>query len=115
MPLKAAPFLATLRILGTHLQDQRYHDLRRELISSGLIDPGTGKWSRLGTTLANPETQFMCELIKESIATRGFTKHEAIADAVAELGLDAASFSAAHKRVERLFDAYRKAVGQKPA
>jgi hypothetical protein len=114
LPLNAAPFLATLRSLGYRLQDQRYHDLHRELVMSNLIDRKTGKWSRFKTTLANPETRLICGLIEETIAA-GFSEREAIAEAVAELGLDAASFYAAHKRVKRLFDEYRKTLGQDPA
>lgn len=115
LPLDAVPFLATLRILGYQTQDPRFHELHRDLIASGLIDQATGKWSRYGTTLTHPLVQDMCEGIEELIATGRFTKREAIADAVAELGLDAANFDAACKRVRRLLDEYRKAVGQKPA
>jgi hypothetical protein len=114
LPAKPVPFLATLRSLGDHLQDQRCHDLLREWGKSNLIDWKTGKWSRHGLTLANPQTRLMCELIEETIATRGFKEREAIADAVKELGLDAPSFRTACKRVKRLLDAYRKAVGQDP-
>jgi hypothetical protein len=95
LELNAARFLATLRSLGDQLQDQRYRDLWNELIRSDLINRKTGKWSRYGLTLANPETRFMCELIEESIASRAFEEREAIADAVVELGLDAPSFYAA--------------------
>jgi hypothetical protein len=115
LPLDAGPFLATLRILGYHLQDRRYIELHRELIYSDLIDWKTGKWSSFGTTVANPFTQDMCGSIEESIAARGFTEREAIADAVAELELEAASFDAAYKRVERLLHAYRKFVVRRPA
>ena len=110
LPLNAIPFLATLRSLGAQLKDQRYLDLHSELVSSNLIDRETGKWSRYGTTLANPQTQFMCELIEETIATRGFNEREAIADAVVELGLEAATFYAAWMRVRDLLHAYRKSV-----
>ena len=113
LPLDAVPFLATLRRLGYQLQDQRFFDLHRELVMSDLIDPKTGKWSRFGTTLANPETQFMCEMIEQSIAA-GSTEREAIAETVVELELDAASFDAAWKRIERLLHEWRKRVGQKP-
>jgi hypothetical protein len=115
LPLDAVAFLATLRALGYQLQDQRCHDLHRDLRASGLIDPKTGKWSHFGTVLGNPETRHMCELIEETIATPDFTEHEAIADAVVQLGLNAASFYAAWKRVERLLKAYRKFVVHGPA
>jgi hypothetical protein len=115
LPLDAVSLVATLRVLAYHLQDQRYHDIRRDLIASGMIDLKTGKWSRWGTVLASPMTHSMCEMIEQSIATRIFTEREAIADAVKELGLDAASFDAACKSVKRLLNAYRKAVGQDPA
>ena len=92
MPLDAGPFLATLRILGYQLQDQRYSTCCANWSRATLIDRKTGKWSRYGSTLANPMTRIMCEMIEETIAARGFTEREAIADAVVELGLDAASF-----------------------
>jgi hypothetical protein len=108
LALDAIPFLATLRSLGAQLQDRRFLDLHHELVSSDLIDRKLGKWSRLGTTLANPMTQFMFELIEETIAVRGFTERAAIAEAVAEFGFDAASFDAAWMRVRDLLHAYRK-------
>ena len=53
-------------------------------------------------------TQFMFELIEETIEVRGFTERAAIAEAVAEFGFDAASFDAAWMRVRDLLHAYRK-------
>jgi len=114
LPLDAIRFLATLRSLGALRQDQRYLDLHGELVSSGLIDRKTGKWLRYQTTLGNPMTQFMCDLIVETIEVRGFTEREAIAEAVAEFGFDAPSFDAAWKALKRLFDQYRKSMGQIP-
>jgi hypothetical protein len=108
LALDAVPFLATLRSLDKQPRDQRYLDLHRELVMSDLIDRKTGKWSRWGTTLANPQTRFMCELIEETIATRDFSERAAIAEAVAEFGFDAASFDAAWMRVRDLLHAYRK-------
>jgi hypothetical protein len=111
LPLNAVPFLATLRSLGYQLQDQRYLDLHRELIESVLIDRATGKWSRWGTVLANPETRFVCEMINQSIAA-GLSEREALAEAVLELGIDAASFDAAYRRLKELRTAFL--MGEKP-
>ena len=105
--LDAATFLATLRRLGYHLQDQRCLDLHRDLVTGGLIDPATGKWSGQmsghGVVLANPETRIVCEAIAAAIAS-GLSKREALAEAVLELDLAAASFEAACQRLERLYD-----------
>ena len=57
--MNAQPFLATLKRLGYVTQDRRYLDLLRDLIAGDLIDRGTGKWARWGTTLAQSDTRFM--------------------------------------------------------
>jgi hypothetical protein len=83
-------------------------------MNSDLIDPATGKWSRYGTTLANPVTWDMWEMIEERIAG-GTSERLAIAEAVAELAISAPSFEAACKSVKRVLDECRKFVRQKPA
>jgi hypothetical protein len=107
LSLDAAPFLQTLRALGNLTQDRRCADLHQLIMSSDLIDPATGKWSRYGTTLANPVTWDMWEMIEELIAS-GTSERLAIAEAVAELALSAQSFEAACKSVKRVLDACRK-------
>jgi hypothetical protein len=113
LELDAVPFLATLRRLGHHLQDQRFLDLHRDLVMSHLIDRETGKWSRYGTTVANPMTRDMCEMIQDLIAGKT-SERLAIAEAVAELAISAPSFEAACKSVKRVLDQARKLVRQKP-
>jgi hypothetical protein len=81
---------------------------------AGLIDRATGHWSRPGVTLSNPLTQTACEIIEDMIAA-GISERLALADAVVELNIDANSFDAAWKRLERLLHEWRKGVGQKPA
>jgi len=115
LEMDAVTFLKTLRCLGRMTQDQRCFDLHRDLIAGDLIDPATGKWARWGTTLAQSDTRFMCELINEDIASRVFTEREVIAAAVDEIDFDAASFDAACARVKELLHAYRATlVREKP-
>src|SRR5258706_5822632 len=57
LSLDAASFLQTLRALGNLTQDRRCADLHQFIMGNDLIDPATGKWSRYGTTLANPVTR----------------------------------------------------------
>ena len=113
LALDAAPFFQTLRALGTLTQDPRFADLHQAVMRSGLVDIATGRWSRYGTTLANPMTRDMCEMIEELIAS-GTSERLAIAEAVAELVI-APSFEAACKSVKRVLDEYRKFMRQKPA
>jgi hypothetical protein len=114
LSLDAVRFLQTLRALGYATQDQRCFDLHEFIMSSNLIDPATGKWSRYGTTLANPATWEMWEMIEELKAS-GMSESLAIAEAVAELALGAHSFEAACKSVKRVLDECRKFARQKPA
>ena len=114
LSLDAVPFLRTLRALGYLTQDRRCADLHQAIMSSDLIDPATGKWSRYGTTLANPVTWDIWERIEELIAS-GTSEQLAIAEAVAELALSARSFEAACKSVKRVLDECRKFLRQKPA
>ncbi|MGY4283637.1 hypothetical protein ACVWXO_002857 [Bradyrhizobium sp. LM2.7] len=114
LSLDAAPFLQTLRALGNLTQDRRFTELHQAIMRSDLIDLATGKWSRYGTTVANPLTRDMCELIEELIA-RGISERLAIAEAVAELAIGAQSFEAACKSVKRVLDETRNTVRQKPA
>ena len=88
LSMDAAPFLRTLRRLGYVTQDQRYFDLHRDLMSSGMIDRATGKWSRYGTVLAHPDTRLLCEQIEQSIAA-GVPEREVLAEAVVEFNIDA--------------------------
>ena len=116
MKMNAVPFLATLRLVGHLTKDRRWFDRHRDLLASDLIDPATGKWARWGTTLAQSDTRFMCELIDEDIAADVFTEREAIAAAVDELDIEANSFDAACTRVRDLLHAYRATlVREKPA
>jgi hypothetical protein len=113
LPVDPVPFLQTLRQLGYVTQDRRFMELHRYLMTgSDLIDPATEKWSLHGTKLA----RFLPELIENAIAG-DFPERQAIAEAVAKFGLylDAQSFDAAWKRLERLLHEWRKSVGQKPA
>ena len=113
LPVDPVPLLQTLRRLGYVTQDRRFMELHRYLMMSELIDPATEKWSLHGTKLA----RFLPELIEEAIAAGVTTERQAIAEAVAKFGLylDAQSFDAAWKRLERLLHEWRKSVGQKPA
>jgi hypothetical protein len=113
LPVDPVPFLQTLRQLHYVTQDRRFIELHRYLMGSDLIDPATEKWSLHGTKL----TRFLPELIEEAIAAGVTTERQAIAEAVAKFGLylDAQSFDAAWKRLERLLHEWRKSVGQKPA
>jgi hypothetical protein len=106
-PLDALPFLQILRRLGYVTQSRRFLELHRALIRSGLIDD-QGHWSRYGMVLANPETEMTCELIEEGIAL-GMTERVALAEAVVELGIEAASFSAAVERMRVLLHEWRRA------
>jgi hypothetical protein len=114
LALDAVPFLQTLRALGNLTQDPHCADLHQAIMSSDLIDPATGRWSRYGTTVANPVTWDMWEMIEELIAS-GTSERLAIAEAVAELALSAQSFEAACKSVKRVLDECRKFLRQKPA
>jgi hypothetical protein len=115
LEMDAVPFLATLRRLGRLTGDRRYLDLHRDLMVGDLIDRESGKWARWGTTLAQSDTRFMCELIDEDIAGGAFTEREAIAAAVDELDIDANSFDAACTRVRDLLHAHRATlVREKP-
>ena len=114
LSLDAAPFMQTLRALGYVTQDPRCADLHQTIMRSNLIDLATGKWSRYGTTLANPVTWEMWERIEELRAS-GMTEGLAIAEAVAELAIGGQSFEAACKSVKRVLDECRKFVRQKPA
>jgi len=114
LSLDATPFLQTLRALAYATQDPRCFDLHQLIMSSGLIDPAMGKWSRYGTTLANPATWEMWEMI-EGLKASGMSESLAIAEAVAELAFGAQSFEAACKAVKRVLDECRKLVRQKPA
>jgi hypothetical protein len=69
LSLDAGPFLQTLRALGNLTQDPRFADLHQFIMKSDLIDLATGKWTRFGTTVANPVTRDMCEMIEELIAS----------------------------------------------
>ena len=69
LSLDAAPFLQTLRALGNLTQDPRLTDLHQAIMSSDLIELTTGKWSRYGTTVANPVTWDMWAMIEELIAS----------------------------------------------
>ena len=64
LALDAVPFLKTLRVLGYVTQDPRCADLHQAIMRSNLIDLATGKWSRYGTTLANPVTWEMWEELR---------------------------------------------------
>jgi hypothetical protein len=99
-----------LRRLGYVTQSKRFLQLHRALIRSGLIDD-QGHWSRYGMVLANPETEMTCELIEEGIAL-GMTERVALAEAVVELGIEAASFSAAVERMRVLLHEWRRAKGK---
>jgi hypothetical protein len=114
LALDATPFLQTLRALGNLTQDPRCADLHQAIMSSNLIDPATGKWSRYGTTLANPVTWEMWERIEELRAS-GTAERLAIAEAVAELAIGDQSFEAACKAVKRVLDECRKFLRQNPA
>jgi hypothetical protein len=109
-PLDALPFLQILRRLGYVTQSRRFLELHRALIRSGLIDD-QGHWSRYGMVLANPETEMTCELIEEGIAL-GMTERVALAEAVVELGIEAASFSAAVERMRVQLHEWRRAKGK---
>jgi hypothetical protein len=101
------PFLQTLRRLGYVTQDNRYIELYRHLMGSGLIDRATEKWSLLGTKIL----RLLPELIEEAIAA-GSTERQAIAEAVVvfELYPDAQSFDAAWKRLERHLHEWRRSL-----
>jgi hypothetical protein len=114
LALDAVPFLQTLQRLGYVTRDRRFVDLHWFVMNSDLIDRATGHWSRPGVTLSNPLTQTACEIIEDMIAA-GISERLALADAVVELNIDANSFDAAWKRLERLLHEWRKGVGQKPA
>ena len=107
LPVDPLPFLQTLRRLGYLTQDRRFIELHRYLMGSDLIDPATEKWSLLGAKIS----RFLPELIDEAIA-EGTTERLAIAEAVAEFGLylDAQSFDAAWKRLERLLHESRRSL-----
>jgi hypothetical protein len=107
LPVDPLPFLQTLRRLGYLTQDGRFIELHRYLIGSDLIDPATEKWSLVGTKIS----RFLPELIDEAIA-EGTTERQAIAEAVAvfELYLDALSFDAAWKRLERRLHEWRRSL-----
>jgi hypothetical protein len=114
LPVDPVPFLQTLRQLGSVTQDRRFMELHGYLMTgSDLIDPATEKWSLHDTKLA----RFLPELIEEAIAAGVTTERQAIAEAVTKFGLylDAQSFDAAWKRLERLLHEWRKSVGQNPA
>ena len=113
LSLDAAAFLQTLRVLGEITQDRRFADLRGWIMQSGLIDRATGHWSRYGTTLAQPLTWEVCDMIEELIV-RGTSERLAIAEAVAEFAIGANSFDAACKSVKRVLDEFRKLVRQNP-
>ena len=100
LSLDAAPFLKTLRRLGFVTQDNRYFDLHRDLMLSGMID-AKGKWSRYGTVLAHPDTKLLCEQIEQAIAA-DVPEREVLAEAVVAYNMKAASFDAAVKGLERL-------------
>jgi hypothetical protein len=110
--LDAAPFLQTLRVLGEITQDHRFADVRGWIMQSGLVDLATGHWSRYGTTLANPLTRDVCDMIGELKAS-GTSERLAIAEAAAEFAISAHSFDAACKSVKRVLDEFRKLVRQK--
>jgi hypothetical protein len=112
LPLDAAPFFQTLRVLGDIMQDRQFAELRARIIQSGLVDMKTGRWSRYRTTLEHPLTKDACEMIEILIAG-GMSERLAIAEAVAELALTAASFESACKAAKRMLDESRKLVGQK--
>ena len=48
---------------------------------SGMIDRETGKWSRYGTALAQPDTRLLCEQMEQYIAA-GVPEREVLAEAV---------------------------------
>ena len=106
--MDAAPFLKTLRRLGFVTQDNRYFDLHRDLMLSGMID-AKGKWSRYGTVLAHPDTKLLCEQIEQAIAA-DVPEREVLAEAVVAFNMKAASFDAAVKGLERLLHQHRKTV-----
>ena len=105
----AISFLATLRILGRHMHDQRYRDLAAELLMSDLIDRETGKWSYFDV---NPETQLLFEQIEDMIAS-GVSVRETLAQAIVDFDITGHSFGAVHKDLERLLKEYRKRVRHK--
>jgi hypothetical protein len=108
LPVGPLPFLQTLRRLGSVMPDAR--ELHDKLMQSDLIDRRTGEWSLFGTNAA----RVLPEAIEEAIAA-GTSERAAIGEALVrfELFLDAQSFDAAAKRLQRLLQEWRKAVGQK--
>ena len=98
--MDAVPFLTTLQRLGYRHTGPALSRPASRSDGQRPDRPATGKWSRWGTTLAQSDTRFMCELIEEDIATGVFTEREAIAAAVDELDLEANSFDAACTRSE---------------
>ncbi len=111
LPQDALSFLKTLRVLGYHLQDQRYRDLHGELVLSDLIDRETGKWRHFNV---NPEARSLFEQIEEVIAS-GVSEREALAQAIFDFDITGENFEAVHKRLERMLAEHRKRVRQIPA
>jgi len=88
LPQDAVSFLKTLRVLGYHLQDQRYRDLHGELLMSDLIDRKSGKWRHFNV---NPESRSLFEQIENVIAS-GVSEREAIAQAIVEFDITGHGF-----------------------
>ena len=117
--LDALPFLQTLRALRDATQDKRFADLHHFIMTSGLVElvttsrKTTYNWSRPALLLAHPLALDACKMIENRIAG-GISERLAVAEAVVALNINANSFTAACKRLERLLHEYQK-VRQKPA